>query len=129
MERPESHPIRASLHLEILRAQWRAVVDLCGSVGQAGNGMTTIEKGTLPLAVFRSEAEHKALRARLCCRDRVVPREVGQVRPNRPPASDFRFVNSAGYLPLVRPNDQAEEIVKSEGGTALKLAEYPTYSH
>jgi hypothetical protein len=77
----------------------------------------------------RSEAEHKALRARLRCRDRLVPREVGQVRPNRPPPIDFRLVNRAGYLPLIRPDDQAEQIVKSEGGAALKFAEYPTYSH
>jgi hypothetical protein len=76
-----------------------------------------------------SEAEHKALRARLRCRDRLVPREVGQVRPNRPPPIDFRLVNRAGYLPLIRPDDQAEQIVKSEGDAALKFAEYPTYSH
>jgi hypothetical protein len=42
---------------------------------------------------------------------------------------DLRLVNGACYLPFVRSDEEAEQIVKSEGCAALQFSAYPTYPY
>src|SRR6202035_371995 len=82
---------------------------------------------------LRRIPRRSAVQARIAGRRYVQespPPTVGMLaEPNWAPPIDFRLVNGTCYLPFVRPDDEAEQIVKSEGCATLQFSAYQTYPY